>query len=54
MVNEHTTRGDGGATALEYALMASLIALVIIVAVALLGDNLANLFSDSATRVTVP
>lgn len=37
---------DRGATAVEYALMVSLIALVIFVTVTLLGGNLAELFQD--------
>jgi Flp pilus assembly pilin Flp len=41
----HNAR-DRGATAVEYALMVSLIALVIFVAVTLLGGNLAELFQD--------
>jgi pilus assembly protein Flp/PilA len=36
---------DGGATAVEYGLMVSLIAIVIIVAVALVGTNLSSLFN---------
>ena len=45
------TMDDRGATALEYAIMASLIAVVIIVAVAFLGGNLGDLFNDSANQV---
>jgi len=44
-------RTDRGATAIEYALMAALIALVIIVAVTLLGKNLSSLFNRGATSV---
>jgi pilus assembly protein Flp/PilA len=42
---------DRGATAVEYGLMVALIAIVIIVAVTLLGTNLSSLFQDVATKV---
>ncbi|HEV7148108.1 MAG TPA: Flp family type IVb pilin [Pedococcus sp.] len=42
---------DRGATAVEYGLMVALIAIVIIVAVALLGTNLSTLFHNTATSV---
>ena len=42
---------EKGATAVEYGLMVALIAIVIIVAVALLGTNLSTLFSNTATSV---
>jgi pilus assembly protein Flp/PilA len=42
---------DRGATAVEYGLMVALIAIVIIVAVTLLGTNLSSLFNDVATKV---
>ena len=45
------TRDDNGATAVEYGLMVSLIAIVIIVAVALVGTNLSTLFNTVATKV---
>jgi pilus assembly protein Flp/PilA len=42
----HTLRSDEkGATAVEYGLMVSLIAIVIIVAVALVGTNLSAVFN---------
>jgi pilus assembly protein Flp/PilA len=40
-----------GATAVEYALMVMLIALVIIAAVTTLGSNLTSIFSGAASRV---
>ncbi len=46
-----TLRNDKGATAVEYGLMVALIAIVIIVAVALLGKNLSTLFNSVATSV---
>jgi pilus assembly protein Flp/PilA len=42
---------DEGATAVEYGLMVSLIAIVIIVAVALVGTNLSTLFNTVAGKV---
>jgi pilus assembly protein Flp/PilA len=42
---------DEGATAVEYGIMVALIAIVIIVAVALLGTNLRSVFSRVATEV---
>lgn len=44
-------RRDRGATAVEYGLMIALIALVIIVAVTLLGGNLNNLFTKAANTI---
>ena len=42
---------EGGATAVEYALMVALIAVVIIAAVTLLGTNAETKFSSVATAV---
>jgi len=42
---------ERGATAVEYGLMVALIAVVIIVAVKLLGTNLSTLFNKTATSV---
>ena len=42
---------EGGATAVEYGLMVALIAIVIVVAVKLLGTNLSTLFNKTATSV---
>ena len=42
---------ERGATAVEYALMIALIALVIIVAVTLLGTNLSSFFTGAATSI---
>ena len=43
--------GERGATAVEYGLMVALIAIVIIIAVALLGNNLSGLFNQVAGSV---
>ena len=43
---------EEGATAIEYGLIASLIAIVIIIAVALVGTNLSGLFNSIATHLT--
>jgi len=42
---------DRGATAVEYGLMVALIAVVIIVAVTLLGTNLSSMFNKVANSV---
>lgn len=42
---------DEGATAVEYGIMVALIAIVIIVAVALLGTNLQQTFQRVATEI---
>lgn len=42
---------EDGATAVEYALMVSLIALVIIGAVTLIGTNLSTFFTNAASSV---
>jgi pilus assembly protein Flp/PilA len=42
---------DEGVTAIEYGLIAALIAVVIIVAVALVGTNVSTTFSNVATHV---
>jgi pilus assembly protein Flp/PilA len=44
-------RDERGATAVEYGLMVALIAIVIIVAVTTLGDNLSTLFDETADAV---
>ena len=45
-------REEKGATAVEYGLMVGLIAVVIIGAVTLLGDNLVLMFNDIAGELT--
>jgi pilus assembly protein Flp/PilA len=51
--NDLKTRAseEGGATAVEYALMVALIAAVIIVAVTTLGNNAETKFSSVATAI---
>jgi pilus assembly protein Flp/PilA len=44
-------KGDSGATAVEYALMVTFIALVIIFAVLTLGTKLSSFFLDAATQI---
>lgn len=44
-------RSDEGATAVEYGLMVSLIAVVIIAAVTLLGTNLVTIFNTVAAAI---
>jgi pilus assembly protein Flp/PilA len=47
----HARAAERGATAVEYGLMVALIAIVIIVAVALLGGNLSGIFNKVAGSV---
>jgi pilus assembly protein Flp/PilA len=42
---------ESGVTAIEYALIASLIAVFIIVAVQLVGTNVSNVFHEVATTL---
>lgn len=44
-------RSEKGATAVEYGIMVALIAVVIIVAVSLLGTNLTGIFNNVAGKV---
>lgn len=44
-------RDESGATAIEYGLIAGLVAVAIIAALSLLGDSLDNLFTDVSTQV---
>ena len=43
---------EDGVTAIEYGLIAALIAVAIVGAVKLLGTNLSNVFSDVSTTLT--
>lgn len=45
---------ESGATAIEYGLLASLIAVVIIAGASLLGTNINTLFSDIASCISSP
>jgi pilus assembly protein Flp/PilA len=45
-------KGEEGVTAIEYGLIAALIAIVIIVAVTLVGTNLTAVFDKVATALT--
>jgi pilus assembly protein Flp/PilA len=45
---------EAGVTAVEYGLLASLIAIVIIVAVALVGTNTKGVFNYIAGKLTAP
>lgn len=46
-------RDEDGVTAIEYGLIAGLVAVAIIVAVSLLGTDLARLFNNIAGRLPV-
>lgn len=45
---------DSGASSVEYAIVVSLIAVVIIVAVTVFGDNVAGLFERAGTCADAP
>lgn len=47
-------RDEEGVTAIEYGLLAALIAVAIIVAAGLVGTNLAAIFNYIAGKLTVP
>ncbi|RYG53006.1 Flp family type IVb pilin [archaeon] len=47
-------KNESGATAIEYGLIAALIAVVIITAVSLVGTNLTGLFNRIAGKLTAP
>jgi pilus assembly protein Flp/PilA len=49
---EHYTNREEGATAVEYGIMVALIAVVIIIAVALLGTTLRDTFSEVASEIS--
>ena len=51
IIKLRTLMTERGATAVEYGLMVALIALVIIVAVALLGTNLSTIFAKTASSI---
>ena len=51
LVKLSTLRSEKGATAVEYGLMVALIAIVIIVAVVLLGGKLSSLFEEVTTSI---
>ena len=44
-------RLEQGATAVEYALMVTFIAMVIIAAVVILGTRVSDIFADASTRI---
>ena len=47
-------KDEDGVTAIEYGLIAALIAVAIIVAVSLIGTNLSVIFNYIAGKLTVP
>jgi pilus assembly protein Flp/PilA len=53
-IKDRFTREEKGATAVEYGLMVALIAVVIIVAVTLIGTNLDLIFDKVGAKLTVP
>lgn len=51
---QNFVQDEEGATAVEYGLLVSLIAVAIIVAVTTLGGNLAAMFTGVAGKITAP
>ena len=51
IIKLQTMRRERGATAVEYGLMVALIAIVIIAAVTLLGQNISSVFNNAATTI---
>jgi pilus assembly protein Flp/PilA len=51
-VLKRALRDDRGATAIEYGLIAALIAVVIIAGVSSLGKNVGNVFNTVAGKIT--
>jgi pilus assembly protein Flp/PilA len=47
----HAPRGEEGVAAIEYGLIAALIAIVIVTAVTLVGTNLSGVFNSIAASV---
>ena len=45
------SKSERGASAVEYALLVALIAIIIIVAVTLLGHNLSSIFNKTANSI---
>ena len=45
-------RGDAGITAIEYALLAALVAMVIIIAVIFMGSRVSGLYTNVSTHVS--
>ncbi len=50
---KHFTNSEAAVTSIEYALLASLIAMMILSSVQLLGTNLLALYEDVATQVGI-
>jgi pilus assembly protein Flp/PilA len=48
---KHLLREDSGATAIEYGLIAALIAVAAIAALSLVGTNLSGIFNTVATQL---
>lgn len=51
MILKHFWKDEGGATAIEYGLIAALIAVVIITGVTAVGTKLSTTFSDLSTSL---
>ena len=51
---KNLVRDEQGATAIEYGLIAALIAVMLITALGTLGNNMSNQFGNLATRIATP
>ena len=51
LISRAVTRTERGASAVEYGLLVALIAIIIIVAVTLLGNNLKSIFNKTANSI---
>lgn len=51
LISRSVTRSERGASAVEYGLLVALIAIVIIVAVTLLGTKLSGVFDKTANSI---
>ena len=52
LADRRSWKSEDGVTAIEYGLIAALIAVAIIVAVTLVGTNLTNVFNNVAGKLT--
>ncbi len=51
LLNAHLAKSEKGQDLAEYALLIGLIALVVLIAVTLLGQNISNVFTNIATTI---
>jgi len=54
LAERHAAARDRGATAVEYALIVSLIAVAIVAVVATLGETIVEIFTQTSDQITPP